>query len=168
MMKSNFWTAGDSRPRPIGTRAIETRNAKKSRNDTGRSFIIDLYYLKSLLTRRKFEANLLAPFAIQERPGNWRHPAHPVSVGVALVHAHDPIAGFAAIGFAHPDAGAEPDNITRAAGRGYDLRRLQTFLDLPDALIEPRQLPFRVGIIARFRQLRARDFNEPLKFVAQL
>src|SRR3981081_2899204 len=116
-MTSNLSPAGGSTPKASGINAIETRSARRKR-----SFITDLYYLKRLLSRRKFEANPLASFAVQKRFGDGRHPAHSVLVGVSLIHTHDPVARFAAIGFPDCDGRSESHHVERTARCANDLR----------------------------------------------
>ena len=132
-----------------------------------RSFITDLFYLKRLFPRRKFETNPFASFSVQERLRDWRHPAHPIVVEIHFIHADDAITRLVAIGLANGHVGAKPNDVSRAVNRFYDLGRVQTFLQLADSLIDSRELPLRIRIVAGVDQLGARDFNEPLQFVSQ-
>src|SRR5688572_19919968 len=131
MTTSNL-SIGDSTPNAKGASASEIRTANRKR-----SFISDLYYLKRLFSRRKFKANQLAAFAVEERPGDRRYPAHPIAICVRLVRAYDPIARLRSVAFPHRDGRTKSDHVRRP-GRGWDdFRRLQTFLQLRYALVEP-------------------------------
>src|SRR5688572_8847437 len=161
MTTSNL-SAGGSWPNARGASASEIRTARRKR-----SFIPDLYYLKRLFSRRKFEANPLAASAIKERLGDGGHPAHPIAIHIGLVHAHDAIARFGSVAFPHSDGRTKSNHVCCPARGGDDLRRLQTFLELRDALIEPGQLPFGIRIIVRFGERRPRLLDQSLKFIAQ-
>src|SRR5688500_4019829 len=147
MTTSNL-SAGGSWPNAKGASASEIRTANRKR-----SFITDLYYLKRLFSRRKFEANPLAAFAVEERFGDWGHPADPIAIHVGLVHAHDAIARFGSVTFPHRNGRAKPNHVRRPAGGRDDFSALQTFLELQNALVETDQSPFRVRILARFSEL---------------
>src|SRR5687767_9697463 len=143
MMTSNLSVAAGSAPGASGPGAIRKRKeraaATDARKERLRSFIPDLYYLKRLFTRRKFEANQLAACAVEKRPGNRRHPAHPVAVRVRLIRAHDAIGRFGSVAFPHRDGRAKSDHVRRPFWGWDDFRGLQTFLELHDALVEPGQ-----------------------------
>src|SRR6476646_10233850 len=111
MTTSNL-SLGDSAPFVSGASASRIRNTKR-----GRLFITDFYYLKDLFTRRKFEPDPLAPFAIQQSLGDWRHPADPIFVGIGFVHANDSITRLGSVGFANRDAGAETNDVRRSIRR---------------------------------------------------
>src|SRR5688572_3258230 len=113
MMISNL-SAGGSTPNAKGASASEIRTAKRKR-----SFIPDLYYLKRLFSRRKFEANPLAAPAVEERFGDRGHPAHPIAIHVGLIHSHDAVARFCSVAFAHCDVRAKPNHICWST-RGWD------------------------------------------------
>src|SRR3954470_8235832 len=130
MMTSNLFV-GDSDQAATGASASEISNPKRKR-----LFIADLFYLKRLFARRKFEANPFTKVLVQQRFGDWRHPAHPIVVEVRLVHAYNPVAGFAPVGLANCDVGSEAHNVSRSVRRFDDFRRVQTFLELQNPLIE--------------------------------
>src|SRR5687768_2617337 len=161
MTTSNL-SAGGSRPNAKGASASEIRTAKRKR-----SFIPDVYYLKCLFPRRKFEADPLAALAIEERFGDRGHPAHPIAIHIGLIHPHDAIARFGSVAFPHRDGRAKSNDIRWPTWGWDDLRRLQTFLELHDALIEPGQLSFGVRIIARFGERWPLDLDQSLKLLAQ-
>src|SRR5687768_5769392 len=144
MTTSNL-SAGGSRPNAKGASASEIRTAKRKR-----SFIPDVYYLKRLFSRRKFEANPLAAFAVEECFGDGGHPAYPIAIHIGLIHPYDAITRFGSVAFPHRDGRAKSNHLRRAVRSGNHFRRLQAFLKLHNALIEPGQLPFRVRIIFRF------------------
>src|SRR2546423_5894583 len=152
-----------STPPASGARTTEISNAKRKR-----LFITDIFYLKGLLARRKFEANPFTPFSVPKRFRNGRHPTDPIVAEVHFVDAHDPVTRLAPVGFAHSHVGSETNDIRRASRRFDNLSRLQTFLKLQDALIDSRELPLRIRIVADFDQPRPRYFHELLEFIAQL
>src|SRR5688572_15739079 len=150
MTTSNL-SAGGSRPNAKGASASEMRTANRKR-----SFIPDVYYLKRRFSRRKFEANPLAAFAVEKRFGDGGHPAHPIAIHIGLIHPHDAIARFGSVTFPHRDGRTKSNDVRRPAWRWNDLRRLQTFLELGDALIESGQLAFGVRIIGCLSKRRSR------------
>src|ERR1043165_8241470 len=142
MMMSNLSADGSAPPASDAAASVISNPRRK------RLFIADLFYLKRLFARRKFETNPFAAFSIQKCFRNRGHPTHPIVVEIDLVNAHDPVTCFGPIRLANRNVGSEADNVSRPAGRPNDLGSVQTFFELPNALIESRQLPFRVGIIA--------------------
>src|SRR5688572_13345239 len=161
MTTSNL-SAGGSWPNAKGASASEIRTAKRKR-----SFIPDLYYLKRLFSRRKFEANPLAALAVEERFGDRGHPAHPIAIHVGLIHSHDAIARFGSVAFPHRDGRAKSNHLRRSTWGWDDLGRLQALLKLRNALIEPRQLSLRIRIIVSFHERRSRHLDQSLKLIAQ-
>src|SRR2546423_3860656 len=105
MMTSNFSSEADRE-----TTGATTRRRQKRK----RLVIANLFYLKRLLTRRKFEANAVTAFPVQKRLRDRRHPAHPVVLEIGFVYANDAIAGFTAIGLANRHIRAETNDIHRA------------------------------------------------------
>src|SRR3954468_15221593 len=103
---NSSWVTGSAR-RANTTK--ETRATVKRK----RLLITDFFYLKAVLARRKFEANPFTQFPVQQRPGDRRHPAHPVVVRVGLIHANDPIRRFFAARFADRHARSEADDVRR-------------------------------------------------------
>src|SRR3954447_10554345 len=154
MMTSNL-PPDDSAPRTIGASASE-----KSRARTRRSFISDLYYLKSLLARRKFEADPLAAPVIEQRLRDWRDPAHPVLIRIGLIDTNNPVARFRAVALANRDARAEADHVWRTSRQLDHFRRFQALFELHNTLVQARELPLYIRISARScSQFRPNDFN---------
>src|SRR3954469_2529714 len=162
MMTSNL-PPDDSAPRTIGASASE-----KSRARTRRSFISDLYYLKSLLARRKFEADPLAASMIEQRLRDRRDPTNPVLIRVGLIDTNNPITRFRAVRLANGDARAEADHLWRTGRRLDHFRRFQALFELHDALVQARELPLYIRIAARFRgEFRSNAFDQPAKLFPQ-
>src|SRR3954468_19575012 len=94
-------------------RRATTTKATRATAKRKRLLITDFFYLKAVLARRKFEPNLFTAFPVQQRPGDRRHPAHPVVVRIRLVHSNNPIRCFFAARFADRHARSEADNVGR-------------------------------------------------------
>src|SRR5437763_11865621 len=101
MMTSNF-----SAEAAKDATASKTTNAKRKR-----LFITDLFYLKRLFARRKFETNPLASFPVQKRFRDRRHPADPIIFGIGFIDADDAITGLVIVRFPNRHVRAETDDI---------------------------------------------------------
>src|SRR5437899_2642681 len=101
MMTSNL-PAGSCAPAPGRARAIKISEASARR-----SFITDVYYLKRLLSRRKFEADAFAAPMIQKCLGNRRNPTDPVLIRIGLINPNDAITRLRPVAFTDRNVGAK-------------------------------------------------------------